>query len=56
MTSLPDNLVYNRKKNEEEPIERKTELDILKNDLNIISDNRCKTSLYHIIKDWEEFE
>lgn len=55
MTSLPGNLVYNPKRNKEKPMKKTSELDILKRDLKIMSDNRCKASLYHIIKDWEEF-
>ena len=55
MNSLPGNLVYDPKRSEEEPIEKRSELEILKRDLKVMSDNRCKASLYHIIKDWEEF-
>lgn len=52
---LPEHLTFQKEKNEEEVIEKISELDILKNDLKVMSDARCKASLYHIIKNWEEF-
>lgn len=55
MNMLPEHLKFQKKMDEEEIIETKSELDILKNDLKVMSDARCKASLYHIVKDWEEF-
>lgn len=54
MSTLPDHLKYKKKRTEEEPKKVKSERDILKEDLAKMSDNRCKASLYHIIKNWEE--
>lgn len=54
MTMLPDHLAYKKQKeNEEEPIEHISELDILKRDLSIMSDNRCKARLYNKIRELE---
>lgn len=55
MSMLPEHLEFQKKRNEEEVIEKKSELDILKHDLKIMSDARCKVTLYNIIKNWEEF-